>query len=185
MRRFHFPLEFLLRWHELRLRQAEVEQAQALHQWWEAAQQVQALQRHGQELSEAAFLRWTSCANSKEHNVSHVPSQEGLVPDAYWFLLAEHLRVLHQVEQLARRHEAERRQVWEQRNQHRRGLAQQTEIIKLLRRQAWLKFRRELRDYHQRLLDEMALRGWYSKDSALSFFPNLMQPLRAIEEAEA
>ncbi|MCS7016653.1 MAG: hypothetical protein RMJ19_08810 [Gemmatales bacterium] len=162
MPRFRFPLETLLRWQRYRQRLAELEQARAFRQWWDARQQLLALQEHAHILSQVAQQRLADEPSIPQaHTAWSDPARS---QQAYWFLLGLHLSALHQVEELARAHETQQRQVWEQRHHERLALARRTEMLQLLRQQALASFRRELDLYEQRILDEAALRAWHRYD---------------------
>lgn len=191
MKRFRFALETLLRLQKQRQRLAELQQAHAFRQWWEACQQLLALNEHtcalGKSVSERLHLQTT---------LSAISSQPPSVPqtiNAYWFLLGEHVAVLQMIEQMARAHESQHRQIWEQRQQERLAVSRQVEMLELLRQQALANFRRELGLYEQRVLDETAMRMWWRHDTnelSLEFASSLYDPARSFftaprQESEA
>ncbi|GBD35371.1 hypothetical protein HRbin36_00483 [bacterium HR36] len=175
MKRFHFPLETLLRIARYRQRLAEWHQGRAFRQWWQARQQLLALYQHGLALSYTAAER----LHRPEHAPPDGPGKVGVSPaclasphaavdSVFWFLLSEHVSVLHRIEELARSQEAHERQVWEQAQQQRLAATRQVETLQWLRNQALAAFRRELGLYEQQARDEAALRAWSPTDSHCS-----------------
>jgi flagellar biosynthesis chaperone FliJ len=165
MKRFRFALESLLRLQRQRQRLAEVEQARAFRQWWEARQQLLALEQHALAISQSAAGRLPQPDPRQPHPAPADLSPPGPTTAAYWFLLGQHIPVLHLVEKLAQANEMQQRQVWEQRQQQRLAITRQAEVLQFLRDQALAAFRHELGLYEQRWLDEAALRAWWPNAS--------------------